>query len=167
MPAKSETRKFYFRASKPAPKAEMRFALPSGEVVVPIEIWGFEDLRKFRKLKGVQLPRRWPLGERLPELKQKQIFPTGAEAKTPEDQGPRRMARLLGRRHLGHAARQHDSPLALDEHRTRLPDPWQGDLSQSGLLSLDHGLQRFPGDGRSDVRWATRSILRTTSPTAT
>ena len=30
------------------------------------------------------IPRRWPLGEHLPELKEKQIFPTGAEAKTPK-----------------------------------------------------------------------------------
>ena len=84
LPTESETRKFYFRASKPTPKAEVRFALASGEVVVPIEVWGFKDLRTFRKLKGVQLPRRWPLGERLPELKEKQIYPTGAEAKTPK-----------------------------------------------------------------------------------
>ena len=30
LPAASETRKFYFRAAKPAPKAEIRFALPGG-----------------------------------------------------------------------------------------------------------------------------------------
>ncbi|MCX7425934.1 MAG: hypothetical protein NTW96_09995 [Planctomycetia bacterium] len=83
LPATSDTRKFYFRAAKAAPRVEIRFALPSGEVIVPIEIWGFEDLRAFRKLKGVQLPRRWPLGQMLPELKQKQIVATGAEAKTP------------------------------------------------------------------------------------
>ena len=87
MPVKSETRKFYFRAIKPAPKAEIRFAHPSGEIVVSLEVWSFEDLLAFRKLKGVQLPRRWPLGERLPELKQKQTFPTGAEAKTPKEKG--------------------------------------------------------------------------------
>ncbi|MBM3891108.1 MAG: hypothetical protein FJ388_18500, partial [Verrucomicrobia bacterium] len=81
-PFASDVRRFYFRALKPASKAEIRFALPDGEVVVPVEIWSFEDLRKFRTLKGKQLPRRWPLGEPLPELKEKQIFPTGAEAKT-------------------------------------------------------------------------------------
>ncbi|NUQ61506.1 MAG: hypothetical protein HUU20_03395 [Pirellulales bacterium] len=83
-PASTETRKFYFRSLKPAPKAEIRFAHPAGEIVVPVEIWSFDDLRAPRELKGVRLPRRWPLGERLPELKPSQIFPTGAEAKTPK-----------------------------------------------------------------------------------
>jgi len=84
LPAKTDVRKFYFRTLKPAQKAEIKFVLPGGEVVVPIVIWSFDDLRQFRTLKGVQLPRRWPLGEPLPELKEKQIFPTGAEAKTPK-----------------------------------------------------------------------------------
>ena len=57
------------------------------KITVPVAIWSFEDLRTLRKLKGVQLPRRWPLGERLPELKQRQIFPTGAEAKSPKTKG--------------------------------------------------------------------------------
>jgi hypothetical protein len=72
-PFKTDIRKFYFRAAKPAKKAEIRFALPGGEVVVPVEVWSFEDLRQFRTLKGVQLPRRWPLGKPLPELKEKQV----------------------------------------------------------------------------------------------
>jgi hypothetical protein len=84
LPASSETRKFYFRAVKPAARAEIRFTLPAGPVVVSVTIWSWDDLRAFRQLKGVQLPRRWPLGERLPELKQKQTVPTGAEAKTPK-----------------------------------------------------------------------------------
>ncbi|MBM4085931.1 MAG: hypothetical protein FJ272_14190, partial [Planctomycetes bacterium] len=84
VPTKEDVRRFYFRAVKPAQKAEIKFALPAGEVVVPIEIWSFEDLRNFRTLKDVQLPRRWPLGKPLPELKEKQTFPTGAEAKAPK-----------------------------------------------------------------------------------
>ena len=84
LPAESEIRKFYFRTVKPAKKAEIRFRLPDSEVVVPVEIWSFEDLRQFRKLKGVQLPRRWPLGQLLPELKERQMFPTGAEEKEPD-----------------------------------------------------------------------------------
>ena len=83
-PTSSEVRKFYFKTLKPAPKAEIRFALPQGEVVVPVEIWSFEDLRQFRTLKGFQLPRRWPLGQPLPELKKRQVFPTGAEQKKPD-----------------------------------------------------------------------------------
>lgn len=80
-PFQSDVRRFYFRAVKPSTKAEIRFALPRGEVAVPVEIWSFEDLRQFRMLKGVQLPRRWPLGQPLPELKGRQVFPTGAETK--------------------------------------------------------------------------------------
>lgn len=84
LPASSEVRKFYFKTVRPDRKAEIRFDLPEGEVVVPVEIWSFEDLCQFRTLKGVQLPRRWPLGQPLPELKEKQIFPTGAEEKKPD-----------------------------------------------------------------------------------
>ena len=78
-PAKDDTRRFYFRASKPAKAAEIRFALPGGDVVVPVEVWSFEDLRQYRMLKGVQLPRRWPLGKPLPELKEKQTLTTEVE----------------------------------------------------------------------------------------
>ncbi|NOX52851.1 MAG: hypothetical protein GXP27_00120 [Planctomycetes bacterium] len=84
LPPKSEARKFYFRAKEPTKHAEIVFALPSGKVVIPVAVWSFKDLRAFRKLKGVQLPRRWPLGEWLPELKQKQTFPTGAETRQPK-----------------------------------------------------------------------------------
>ncbi len=83
-PFKDEIRKFYFRALRPAKKVEIGFALPGGPVAVPLEIWSFEDLRQYRTLKGLQLPRRWPLGSELPELKEAQVFPTGAESKTPD-----------------------------------------------------------------------------------
>jgi hypothetical protein len=79
LPAKTDQRRFYFRAVKPAEKAEVRFAHPAGEVVVPLTIWSFEDLRAFRELKGTQLPRRWPLGERLPELKESRTVTTPAD----------------------------------------------------------------------------------------
>lgn len=79
VPTKTEVRRFYFRALKAAKKAEIRFALPGGDVVVPIEIWSYDDLRQFRTLKDVQLPRRWPLGKTLPELKEKQTVTTPAE----------------------------------------------------------------------------------------
>ncbi|MGD9494863.1 MAG: hypothetical protein AB7Y46_01005 [Armatimonadota bacterium] len=70
LPTQDEQRRYYFRALAPAEGAEIRFGHPAGEVVVPIVIWSFEELREFRELKGTQLPRRWPLGEGLPELKQ-------------------------------------------------------------------------------------------------
>lgn len=87
LPTKADVRRFYFRSIKPAAKAEIRFAMPGGEVVVPFVIWSFDDLRQFRTLKGFQLPRRWPLGKPLPELKEMQIFPTGAEAKEGKGSG--------------------------------------------------------------------------------
>ena len=45
LPARSKMRKFYFRAAQPTAKAEVRFALPSNQLTVPITIWDFEDLR--------------------------------------------------------------------------------------------------------------------------
>ena len=161
-----EVRRFYFRAVKPAAKAEIRFALPGGEVVVPIEIWSFEDLRKFRTLKGVQLPRRWPLGERLPELKQKQTYPTGAEARRPK---PSARGGWLDRSDDEIWAMQPDSTIprwhwtniqhgcpvhGKEIYRKRAYYPWIMDSP-------------MPWRGRSAARSAARSIRRTTSPTAT
>ena len=70
LPAQADQRRYYFRSLQPAERAELTFAHPAGEIVVPIVIWSRDDLREFRELKGVQLPRRWPLGEPLPELKE-------------------------------------------------------------------------------------------------
>ena len=76
LPTKTELRKYYFRSLKPAKQADIVFAHPAGAITISLEIWSFEDLRQFRELKGVQLPRRWPLGEPLPELKQGQTITT-------------------------------------------------------------------------------------------
>ncbi|NLJ35671.1 MAG: hypothetical protein GX358_05460, partial [candidate division WS1 bacterium] len=70
LPTTSDIRKYYFRTLEAAKQADIIFAHPDGPVTVSVEIWSYHDLREFRELKGVQLPRRWPLGERLPELKQ-------------------------------------------------------------------------------------------------
>ncbi len=83
LPARSKVRKYYFRAVGAMSRASIRFSSPAGQLAVPITVWSFEELRAFRRLKGVQLPRRWPLGERLPELKRRQVYPTGAEGKDP------------------------------------------------------------------------------------
>jgi len=90
VPAKTDQRRFYFRAAKPAEKAEIRLAHPAGEIIVPVTIWSFEDLCAFRDLKGTQLPRRWPLGERLPELKQSQTVTTPEETEAAKGGGPGR-----------------------------------------------------------------------------
>ena len=79
LPAKSEERRYYFRTLKPVEEVRIAFSHPDGDVVVPLTIWSFDDLREFRKLKGTQLPRRWPLGETLPELKQGRTITTQAE----------------------------------------------------------------------------------------
>ncbi len=70
VPTGGDQRRYYFRALQAAERVEIRFAHPGGEIVVPLVIWSWEDLREFRELKGYQLPRRWPLGEELPGLKQ-------------------------------------------------------------------------------------------------
>ncbi|MGQ9731002.1 MAG: hypothetical protein ACUVX8_06970 [Candidatus Zipacnadales bacterium] len=88
LPAKSGQRRYYFRAVKPAESIQIRFAHPTGEVIVPLTIWSFEDLCAFRELKGIQLPRRWPLGERLPELKSSQTITTDADLAAAKRRGP-------------------------------------------------------------------------------
>ncbi len=70
LPTQRDQRRYYFRAITPTERAEIVFAHPAGEITVPVVIWSWDDLRKFREVKGIQLPRRWPLGEPLPELKQ-------------------------------------------------------------------------------------------------
>lgn len=79
LPAKNDERRFYFRATAPSKKAELIFFVQAAKVVVPLEIWSLEDLRQFRTLKGQPLPRRWPLGEVLPELKQGRTLYSDAE----------------------------------------------------------------------------------------
>jgi hypothetical protein len=80
LPVKSDVRRFYFRARKPAKTAAIIFSWPGQRVAVPIGIWSFDDLRQYRELKGTQLPRRWPLGERLPELKTSQTLSSADES---------------------------------------------------------------------------------------
>ena len=70
LPTEQEIRKYYFRTLRPTENTNLVFAHPDGPITVSIEIWSYDDLRQFRELNGQQLPRRWPLGETLPELKQ-------------------------------------------------------------------------------------------------
>lgn len=78
-PARAEVSRFYFRSLAPDERAEIRFAHPDGEIVVPVVIWSLDELRDLRTLKDIQLPRRWPLGESLPELKQGRTITSEAE----------------------------------------------------------------------------------------
>lgn len=74
LPARDDLRRFYFRAMAPATQAEIRFAGPIEPQSVLLDVWSFDQLRQPRTLKGVALPRRWPIGETLPELKQGQTL---------------------------------------------------------------------------------------------
>lgn len=79
LPTKADVRRYYFRSLQPGTGVTISFAHPEGPVAVTIDIWSFDDLNAFRTLKGIQLPRRWPLGKLLPELKEKQTLTTEAQ----------------------------------------------------------------------------------------
>jgi len=68
-------RRFYFETLKRAEKTEIRFRLGQDAVVVPLVIWDFSDLRRFRLVNDVKLPRRYPLHGSLACLKQRQAKP--------------------------------------------------------------------------------------------
>ncbi len=90
LPTDQDQRRYYFRSLAPAERAEIVFAHPAGELAVPIVIWSFEDLREFRELEGTQLPRRWPLGEPLPELKQGRTVYSDEQIEAARGGGPGR-----------------------------------------------------------------------------
>lgn len=79
LPAAGQQRRYYFRAVAAATAATLRFEHPAGPLTVTLDIWSREQLGAARTLKGVQLPRRWPLGEALPELKERQTLTTQAQ----------------------------------------------------------------------------------------
>ncbi|HJN16089.1 MAG TPA: hypothetical protein QGH10_11380, partial [Armatimonadota bacterium] len=87
-PTEKDQRRFYFRAVERAEAAQINFDHPDGLVAVPITVWSFDDLRAQRTLKGQQLPRRWPVGEELPELKDRQTATTEADREAAKASGP-------------------------------------------------------------------------------
>jgi len=90
LPAKQDQRRYYFRSVKPAESAEIRFSGGEYDIRVPVTVWSYDDLREFRQLKGHQLPRRWPLGERLPSLKEGRTVYTEADIARMTGGGPGR-----------------------------------------------------------------------------
>ncbi|MCD6361357.1 MAG: hypothetical protein J7M38_10895, partial [Armatimonadetes bacterium] len=94
LPAKGEVRKYYFRTLEPAEHTEIIFAHPAGELRIPLIIWSFDDLLEFRVLKSYQLPRRWPLGEELPELKTSRTLTGDEPPETPRPSGAQRYTAL-------------------------------------------------------------------------
>ena len=95
LPAKSDQRRYYFRTLEPSKEAKITLAHPDGDVPVPITIWSYDDLRESRTLKGIQLPRRWPLGEPLPETKEARTITTQAELDAVKKRGPGRGAHWI------------------------------------------------------------------------
>ncbi len=65
-------RRFYFETRNRPGETQIRFARDADAVVVPVVLWGFEELRQFRAVNGVALPRRYPLHSSLPCLKARQ-----------------------------------------------------------------------------------------------
>jgi len=71
LPTASAQRRYYFRAAAPDPSAEISFHLPDGVASASVEILTFEELVRPREVDGVRLPRCWPMGEELEELKER------------------------------------------------------------------------------------------------
>ena len=163
LPVASEERRYYFRALKPAERAEITFAHPEGDLVVPITIWCFDDLREFRKLKGTQLPRRWPLGEVLPELKQGRTVTTQAELDATRGAGPGRGANWIAKSDEAIWAMQPDSTIPrwhwvnvthgcpvhrTDIYKTRAYYPWgkDGSLPYHWKIECPVGHELYPSN---------------------
>ncbi len=68
-------RRFYFESRRPADPARIEIQSANGKLVVPVVVWGYEELRQSRKINGMTFPRRYPLGETLPYVKTRQVFP--------------------------------------------------------------------------------------------
>jgi len=79
LPATTDQRRFYFRALTPG-KVEIAFRIGRRKVSVPIEVLTFKELLQPRTINRIRLPRRWPLGEELSELKQGHTLLTPKEA---------------------------------------------------------------------------------------
>ena len=87
VPTTADVRRYYFRSQQPGQDIKITFAHPDGPLTVTMTVWSFDDLRAYRKLKNIQLPRRWPLGEALPELKEKQTITTEAQKEAARKSG--------------------------------------------------------------------------------
>ncbi|MBU0608138.1 MAG: hypothetical protein KKI08_09625, partial [Armatimonadetes bacterium] len=87
LPTTADMRRYYFRSQQPGPDVKIVFAHPEGPLTVTITVWSLDDLHAFRTLKNVQLPRRWPLGETLPELKEGQTLTTEAQKEAARKSG--------------------------------------------------------------------------------
>ena len=161
--AKTDVRRFYFRSVKAAKSAEIGFRHPQQEVTVRIAIWSFGDLRAFRELKGIQLPRRWPLGEPLPELKTSQTITSEARKKAAKGPASGRAKAWLKRSDDDIWAVQPDMTIprwhwvnlrfgcpvhGTDIYRKRAYYPWQkpGDLPHRWKIICPVGGEAYPSN---------------------
>jgi hypothetical protein len=87
LPTAADVRRYYFRSQEPGQDLRIVFAHPDGPLTVTLTVWSFDDLRTYRKLKDIQLPRRWPLGEALPALKEGQTLTTEAQKEAARKSG--------------------------------------------------------------------------------
>ena len=163
LPTTSEQRRYYFRSVKPSKQSKITLAHPDGDVVVPITIWSFDNLNEFRKLKGTQLPRRWPLGESLPELKQGRTITTQAELDAAKSAGTGRGAHWIATSDDQIWAMQPDSTIprwhwvnvthgcpthGTEIYKTRAYYPWIKDTSLPYRWKIECpvGHERYPSN---------------------
>jgi hypothetical protein len=71
---KRKLRRLYFETVSPG-RASIEITAAGGSAVVPVTVWGYEDLRRTRTVNGVTFPRRYPVGGSMPFVKQKQTLP--------------------------------------------------------------------------------------------
>lgn len=69
LPTELDQRRFYFRAVAAETGAEITFTLSEASATVAVDILTFEQLLQPREVNRIQLPRCWPMGEDLGELK--------------------------------------------------------------------------------------------------
>jgi len=161
LPAKTDERRYYFRAGETAATLEIGFAHPDGEIVIPLTIWDFEDLRELRELKGTPLPRRWPIGETLPELKQGRTITTQRDIEAAKAGGPGAGERWSRCRTTtsGPCSRTAPFPLALVNVAHGCP-VHGAEIYTVRPYYRGSRTSRSLGSGRSSAPSATRSTLQ-------
>ena len=90
----------------PADPVRIQIQSPGGKIVIPVTVWGYEDLRQTRKINGMTFPRRLPLGGTLPYVKERQVFPRDPAVRIAD---PIRFTGLVTKRiHYNEPIKAHD-----------------------------------------------------------
>ena len=99
-------RRLYFETVSPADPVRIQIQSPGGKIVIPVTVWGYEDLRQTRKINGMTFPRRLPLGGTLPYVKERQVFPRDPAVRIAD---PIRFTGLVTKRiHYNEPIKAHD-----------------------------------------------------------